>query len=128
MQALGAFRDEKSAPLSSTSWRTPITGRERRDLHANDRIARQGRVDDSHGGGGLKTSCCAANGGRAAAPRDPNGRGRALRSRAPRADRALRRGDHPGPGAVRKIAVAAMAEPATPRRRKEQAVAAEEIK
>jgi hypothetical protein len=46
----------------------------------------------------------------------------------PGADRALEEAITSGPGAVRKIAVAAMAEPAPPRRKKEQAVAAEEIK
>ena len=54
---------------------------------------------------------------------------RALRSMGtPSADRALEEAVTAGPGAVRKIAVAALAEPATPRRRREQTVAAEDLK
>lgn len=54
---------------------------------------------------------------------------RALRSMGtPGADRALEEAVGSGPSAVRKIALAALAEPATPRRRKEQTAVAEDIK
>jgi len=130
MQALGAFRDEKSAPLflhilANTDYKGANEGIYTQTIESLGKVALDDRTAAALKDILLRGEWWAR--GRTARIR--TAAARALRSMGtPGADRALEEAITSGPGAVRKIAVAAMAEPAPPRRKKEQAVAAEEIK
>jgi len=130
MQALGAFRDEKSAPLflhilANTDYKGANEGIYTQTIESLGKVALDDRTVAALKDILLRGEWWAR--GRTARIR--TAAARALRSMGtPGADRALEEAITSGPGAVRKIAVAAMAEPAPPRRKKEQAVAAEEIK
>ncbi|HUQ88036.1 MAG TPA: HEAT repeat domain-containing protein [Vicinamibacterales bacterium] len=129
-QALGAFRDEKAAPLflhllANTDYKGQNEGFYTQTIESLGKLA----VDD-RSVAALKDILYRGEwwaSGRTARIRTVAAR--ALRGMAtPSADRALEEAVTSGPRAVKKIAIAALQEPAPPRRRKEQAVAPEEIK
>jgi HEAT repeat protein len=121
MQALGAFRDEKAAPLF------PSYAREHDHRGAGEGLYTQileslGKVAlDDRSVSTLKEVLYRGEWwARGRTARIRSTAARALRSMGtPAADRALEEAASSGPGAVRKIATAALAEPAPPRRRKE---------
>jgi hypothetical protein len=122
MQALGAFRDEKAAPLflymlANTDYKG-----------ANEAVYTQiveslGKVAlDDRSASTLKDILYRGEWwARGRTSRIRTAAARALRSMAtPAADRALEEAAGSGPGAVRKIATAALAEPAPPARRRKE--------
>ena len=121
MQALGAVRDEKAAPLfiyilNNTDYKGQNEGLYTQTIESLGKVALDERSvstlkDILHRGEWWAR-------GRTARIRSTAAR--ALRSMGtPGADRALEEAAGAGPSAVRKIAKGALAEPATPRRRKE---------
>ena len=122
MQALGALpRREGRAAVRPHPRRTPTT-RARTRPSTRRRSSRSARSrSTSARRRRSRTSSIAVNGGRAAAPRAsaPPRRARCAAWARPAPIARSRRPPRPAPGAVRKIAKAALAEPATPRRRKE---------
>jgi hypothetical protein len=130
MQALGAFRDEKSAPLflhilANTDYKGANEGIYTQTIESLGKVA----VDDRTVATLRDILYRGEWWARGRTARIRTAAARALRSMGtPSADRALEEAVTAGPGAVRKIAVAALAEPATPRRRREPTVAAEDIK
>jgi hypothetical protein len=129
MQAIGGFRDEKAAPLflyilTNTDYKT-------NEGVYTQAIESLGKVAlDERSVSALKEILYRGEfwaGGRTVRLR--TAAARALRSMGtPGADFALEEAATAGPRAVRKIAKAALAEPAPPRRRKEPAAASEETK
>ena len=120
-QALGAFRDEKAAPLflhmlANTDHRGGGEGLYTQILESLGKVALDDRSVSS-----LKEVLYRGEWwARGRTARIRSAAARALRSMGtPAADRALEEAASSGPGAVRKIAKAALAEPAPPRRRKE---------
>lgn len=121
MQALGAFRDEKAAPLflyilSQTDYKGQNEGIYTQTIEALGKVALDERSVSTlreilYRGEWWARGRTARIRGTAA---------RALRSMGTAgADRTLEEAATSGPGAVRKIAKAALAEPAPPRRRRE---------
>ena len=121
MQALGAFRDEKAAPLflhmlANTDHKGANEATYTQIIESLGKVALDDRSvsalkDILHRGEWWAR-------GRTARIR--SAAARALRSMGtPAADRTLEEAASSGPGAVRKIAKTALAEPAPPRRRKE---------
>jgi phosphohistidine phosphatase SixA len=130
MQALGAFRDEKAAPLflhilANTDYKGQNEGIYTSTIESLGKVATDERTAST-----LKDILYRGEWwarGRTARIRTVTAR--ALRSMGtPSADRVLEEASSAGPRALRKIAKEALAEPAPPRRRKEQTVAAEEVK
>jgi len=130
MQSLGGFRDEKAAPLflhilSTTDYKGANEGVYTQTIESLGKVA----LDD-RSVAALKDLLYRGEwwaGGRTARIRSTAAR--ALRSMGTSsADFALEEAATSGPRAVRKIAKAALAEPAPPRRRKEQAATLEEAK
>ena len=118
MQALGAFRDEKAAPLFVHILNnTPLHRANGRPLYARDRIARPRRHRRAIGRHAERDPVSRRMVGAPAAPRGiRSAAARALRSMGhPSADRVLEEAVASGPGGVRKIAKAALAEPAPAR-------------
>jgi hypothetical protein len=121
MQALGAFRDEKSAPLflhilADTDYKGANEGLYTQTIESLGKVALDERTVST-----LKDILYRGEWwARGRTARIRTAAARALRSMGtPGADRALEEAATSGPGAVRKIATAALAEPAPPRRRKE---------
>jgi len=121
MQALGAFRDEKAAPLfvyilSNSEYKGPHEATYTQTIESLGKVALDERSVSA-----LKEILYRGEWwapGRTARIRAAAAR--ALRSMTtPSADRALEEAAASAPSAVRKIAKAALAEPAPPRRRKE---------
>ena len=130
MQSLGGFRDEKAAPLFIQIIATTDYKGARESIYTQT-VETLGKLAvDDRSVAVLKDILYRGEWwarGRTARIRAVAAR--ALRSMGtPSADFALEEAATSGPSAVRKIARAALAEPATPRRRKEAAAAAEEIK
>ena len=120
-QALGAFRDEKAAPLllhmlANTDYRGAGEGLYTQILESLGKVA----LDDGSVSSLTEVLYRGEWWARGRTARIRSAAARALRSMGtPAADRALEEAASSGPGAVRKIAKAALAEPAPPRRRKE---------
>jgi len=121
MQALGAFRDEKAAPLflyilSNTDYKGPNEGIYTQTIEGLGKVALDERSVST-----LKEILYRGEWwARGRTARIRGTAARALRSMGTAsADRALEEAAASGPGAVRKIAKAALAEPAPPRRRRE---------
>lgn len=121
MQALGAFRDEKSAPLflhilANTDYKGANEGLYTQTIESLGKVALDERTVST-----LKDILYRGEWwARGRTARIRTAAARALRSMAtPGADRTLEEAASSGPGAVRKIATAALAEPAPPRRRKD---------
>ena len=130
MQSLGGFRDEKAEPLflhilATTDYKGANEGLYTQTIESLGKVALDERSVST-----LKDILYRGEwwaSGRTARIRATAAR--ALRSMGtPSADFALEEAGTSGPRAVRKIAKAALAEPAAPRRRKEQAVTSEETK
>jgi hypothetical protein len=121
MQALGAFRDEKAAPLfvyilNNTDYKGQNEGLYTQTIESLGKIALDERSvstlkDILYRGEWWARARTARI--RAAAARALRGMGTAS------ADRTLEEAAASAPGAIRKVAKAALAEPAPPRRRKE---------
>jgi len=120
-QALGAFRDEKAAPLllhmlANTDYRGAGEGLYTQILESLGKVA----LDDGSVSSLKDVLYRGEWWARGRTARIRSAAARALRSMGtPAADRTLEEAASSGPGAVRKIAKAALAEPAPPRRRKE---------
>ncbi len=130
MQALGAFRDERAAPLflhilANTDYKGQNEGIYTSTIESLGKVATDERTVST-----LKDILYRGEWwarGRTARIRTVTAR--ALRSMGtPSADYALEEAATAGPRGLRKIAKDALTEPAPPRRRKEPTVAAEEIK
>lgn len=121
MQALGAFRDEKAAPLFvyillNTDYKGQHEGIYTQTIESLGKVALDERSVST-----LKNILYRGEWwARGRTTRIRSAAARALRGMGtPGADRALEEAAAAAPGAVRKIAKAALAEPAPPRRRKE---------
>lgn len=121
MQALGAFRDEKAAPLfvhvlTHTDYKGQNEGIYTQTIESLGKVALDERSVLA-----LKDILYRGEWwARGRTARIRTAAARALRSMGtPGADRVLEEAASAGPGAVRKIAKAALAEPTPPRRRKE---------
>jgi hypothetical protein len=121
MQALGAFRDEKAAPLfvhilANTDYKGQHEGIYTQTIESLGKVAA-----DERSAATLKDILYRGEWwARGRTARIRTAAARALRSMGTAgADRVLEEAANSGPAAVRKIAKAALAEPATPRRRKE---------
>ena len=121
MQALGAFRDEKAAPLflhmlANTDYKGASEGLYTQIIESLGKVALDDRSVSA-----LKDILYRGEWwARGRTARIRSTAARALRSiGTATADRALEDAARSGPGRVRKIATAALAEPAPPRRRKE---------
>ncbi|HYE88794.1 MAG TPA: HEAT repeat domain-containing protein [Vicinamibacterales bacterium] len=118
MQALGAFRDERAAPLfvhilTYTNYRGQNEGLYTQTIESLGKVA----VDDRSAATLKEILYRGEWWARARTARIRTAAARALRSMAtPGADRTLEEAAANGPRAVRKIASAALAEPAPPRR------------
>jgi HEAT repeat protein len=121
MQALGAFRDEKAAPLfihilTHSGHTGQLEGQYTQTIEALGRLA----VDDRSVATLKEILYRGEWWARGRNARIRGAAARALRSMGtPGADRALEEAASSAPRAVRKVAKAALAEPAPPRRRKE---------
>ena len=130
MQALGAFRDEKATPLflhilANTDYKGQNEGVYTSTIESLGKVATDERTVSTLREILYRSEWWAR--GRTARIRTVTAR--ALRSMGtPSADHVLEEASVAGPRALRKIAKEALAEPAPPRRRKEQTVAAEELK
>ena len=120
-QALGAFRDEKAAPLllhmlADTDYRGASEGLYTQIIESLGKVALDDRSVST-----LKEILYRGEWwARGRTARIRGTAARALRSMGtPTADRALEEAASSGSGAVRKVVAAALAEPAPPRRRKE---------
>ena len=126
MQSIGGFRDEKAAPLFLHMLATT-------DYKTNEAVYTQlveslGKLAvDERSASALKEVLYRGEWwARARTARIRTAAARALRAMGtPAADRVLEEAVTSAPGGVRKIAAAALAEPAPPRRRKDQAAVAE---
>ena len=122
MQALGAFRDEKAAPLfvyilTNTSYSGALEGVYTQTIESLGKVALDERSMTT-----LKDILYRGQWwARGRTARLRNAAARALRSMGtPGADRTLEEAANSAPGAVKKIVKAVLAEPAPPRRRKEK--------
>ena len=127
MQSLGGFRDEKAAPLflhilANTDYKGANEGVYTQLVESLGKLA-----VDERSAAALKDILYRGEWwARARTARIRTAAARALRSMGTvGGDRVLEEAAQSGPGAVRKIAMAVLAEPAPPRRRKEQTPGAE---
>ena len=127
MQSLGAFRDEKAAPLflhilANTDYKGANEGVYTQLIESLGKLA-----VDERSAAALKDILYRGEWwARARTTRIRTAAARALRNMGtPGADRVLEEAVTYGPGGVKKIAVAILAEPAPPRRRKDQSTVSE---